>query len=139
MAGKYSSQNYSWNDISLAFGGRIVEGVDEIEYTAKQEKTVLRGRGNVGHKIVRGNKDYEGKIVLWQSEVEAMIADAPNNDILALSFDIIWSFTPNDGGATVTDVLVSCEVKEYKKGMKQGDQNMLVELPIIFLDIKHQQ
>ncbi|MDA6068641.1 hypothetical protein NJT12_03320 [Flavobacterium sp. AC] len=136
---EYTSKNYSWNDISIAVGGRIIEGVDEIEYTAKQEKTVLRGRGTVGHKIVRGNKDFEGKIVLWQSEVEAMIKDAPNNDILALNFDVIWSFTPNDGGATVTDVLRSCEVKEYKKGMKQGDQNMLVELPIIFLDIKHQQ
>lgn len=135
----YSSKNYSWNDISIALGGRIIEGVDEVEYTAKQEKTVLRGRGVVGHKIVRGNKDFEGKIVLWQSEVEAMIKDAPNNDILALNFDIIWSFAPNDGGATVTDVLVSCEVKEYKKSMKQGDQNMLVELPIIFLEIKHQQ
>lgn len=139
MAGKYSSQNYSWNDISIAFGGRIVEGIEEIEYTAKQEKNVLRGRGGKGHKITRGNKDFEGKVTLWQSEIEAMIADAPNQDLLALSFDIIWSFTPNDGGATVTDVLTTCEVKEYKKGMKQGDQNMLVELPIIFLDVKHQQ
>lgn len=135
----YSSKNYSWNDISIAFGGRIIEGVDEVEYTAKQEKTVLRGRGNIGHKIVRGSKEFEGKIVLWQSEVEAMIKDAPNNDILALNFDVIWNFTPNDGGPTVTDVLRSCEVKEYKKGMKQGDANMLVELPIVFLEIKHQQ
>ena len=135
----YSSKNYSWNDISIAFGGRIIEGIDEVEYTAKQEKTVLRGRGNIGHKIVRGSKEFEGKIVLWQSEVEAMIKDAPNNDILALNFDVIWNFTPNDGGSTVTDVLRSCEVKEYKKGMKQGDANMLVELPIVFLEIKHQQ
>jgi len=135
----YSSKNYSWNDISIAIGGRIIEGIDEVEYSGKQEKKVLRGRGAIGHKITRGNKDFEGKIVLWQSEVEAMIADAPNKDILALSFDIIWSFAPNDGGATVTDVLSTCEIKEYKKGMKQGDSNMLVELPILFLEVKHQQ
>jgi len=135
----YSSKNYSWNDISIALGGRIVEGIDAIEYTAKQDKTVIRGRGGKGHRVARGNKDFEGKLTLWQSEIEAMIKDAPNKDLLALNFDVIWSFVPDDGGATVTDVLVSCEFTEYKKAMKQGDKNMLVELPIIFLDVKSQQ
>lgn len=135
----YSSKNYSWNDISISIGGRIIEGVDEIEYTYKQDKSVLRGRGGKGHKVLRSNKDYEGKITLWQSEIEAMIKDAPNKDLLALSFDVIWSFVPDDGGATVTDVLQTCEFTEMKKGMKQGDKNMLVELPFIFLDIKPQQ
>lgn len=135
----YSSKNYSWNDISIAAGGRIYEGVEDVEYTVKQDKGVLRGRGGKGHKITRGNKDFEGKITLWQSEVEAMIKDAPNKDILSLNFDIIWSFVPDDGGVTVNDVMVSCEVTEYKKAMKQGDKNMLIELPFIFLDIKHQQ
>lgn len=135
----YSSKNYSWNDISIALSGRIVEGVDNIEYTYKQDKGVLRGRGGKGHKITRGNKDYEGKITLWQSEVEAMIKGAPNKDILSLNFDVIWSFTPDDGGANVTDVLVSCEFTDLKKAMKQGDKNMLIELPFIFLDVKPQQ
>jgi hypothetical protein len=135
----YSSKNYSWNDISILLGSRIVEGVEDIEYTYKQEKGVLRGRGGKGHKITRGNKDYEGKITLWQSEVESMINDAPNKDILALTFDIVWSFVPDDGGATVTDVLSTCEITEYKKSMKQGDKNMLIELPFMFLDVKPQQ
>ena len=135
----YSSKNYDWNDISIAVGGRIIEGVEDIEYTKKQDKGVLRGRGGKAHKITRGNKDFEGKITLWQSEVEAMIKDAPNKDLLSLSFDIIWSFVPDDGGATVTDVLTTCEITEYKKAMKQGDKNMLIELPFIFLDVKPQQ
>ena len=133
-----SSSQYSWNDISISIGGRILDGVDSIEYTAKQDKTILRGRGGKGHKILRGEKDFEGKIVLWQSEIEAMIKDAPNKDILALNFEIIWAFAPLDGGAVVIDVLTSCEFKEYKKGMKQGDKNMLVELPFVFLDVKPQ-
>ncbi len=135
----YSSKNYSWNDVSIAIGGRIIEGVEDVEYSEKQDKGVLRGRGGKGHGITRGNKDFEGKITLWQSEVEAMIKDAPNKDILALNFDIVWSFVPDDGGATVTDVLVSCEFTEKKKAMKQGDKNMLVELPFMFLDVKPQQ
>lgn len=134
-----SNKQYSWNDISVATGGRIIEGITEVEYTVKQEKDVLRGRGNKPHNTLRGNFDYEGKITLWQSEVEAMIKDAPGENILGLKFDVIWSFSPTDGGETVTDVLVGCEFKEYKKGMKQGDKNMLIELPFIFLDVKHQQ
>lgn len=135
----YSSKQYSWNDISIAMAGRIVEGIEDVEYTSKQDKAVLRGRGGKGHSITRGNKDYEGKITLWQSELEAMIKAAPNKDIHSLNFDIIWAFAPDDGGATVIDVLSSCEITEYKKAMKQGDKNMLVELPFIFLDVKPQQ
>lgn len=134
-----SSKQYSWNDISIAFGGKIEDGVTEVEYSVKQDKDVLRGRGEKPLAILRGNKDFEGKVTIWQSTLEAMIKDAPNNDVLALQFDIIWSFAPTNGGETVNDVLVGCEIKEYKKGLKQGDKNMPVELPFIFLDVKHQQ
>jgi hypothetical protein len=134
-----SSKQYSWNDISVAFGGRVEDGVNEVEYTVKQDKDVLRGRGNKPYQILKGNKDFEGKINIWQSTLEAMIKSAPNKDILALEFDVVWAFTPTDGGDTVIDVLVGCQVKEYKKSMKQGDKNMMVELPFVFLDIKHQQ
>lgn len=134
-----SSKQYSWNDISVAIGGRIIEGIVDVEYTAKQEKTVLRGRGGKGHNILKGNEDFEGKLSLWQSEIEEMISESPNKNLLKLRFDIIWSFVPEDGGATVTDILKTVEIKEYKKGMKQGDKNMLVELPILFLDLLPQQ
>jgi hypothetical protein len=130
-----SSAQFSWNDITISIGGRILDGVTDVEYTAKQEKSVLRGRGSKGYKILRGEKDFDGKITLWQSEIEAMIASAPNKDILALEFDIIWAFVPLGGGPIVIDILQTCEIKEYKKAMKQGDKNMLVELPIMFLDI----
>ena len=135
----FSSKQYAWPDLSISIGGRILEGITEVEYTVKQEKDTLLGRGNKPHRITRGNKSFEGKITLWQSELEAMVQDAPNKDILDLNFDVIVSYVPNDGGQSVTDVLSGCEFTEIKKGMKQGDKNMLVELPIIFLDVKPQQ
>ena len=135
----FSSKQYAWPDLSISIGGSILEGITEVEYTVKQEKDTLRGRGNKPHKITRGNKSYEGKITIWQSELEAMVQDAPNKDILDLNFDVIVSYVPEDGGQSVTDVLSGCEFTETKKGMKQGDKNMLIELPIIFLDVKPQQ
>ena len=110
----FSSKQYAWPDLSISIGGRILEGITEIEYTEKQEKDVLRGRGNKGHKITRGNKSYEGKVTIWQSELEAMVQDAPNKDILDLNFDVIVSYVPEDGGQSVTDVLSGCEFTETK-------------------------
>ena len=68
-----------------------------------------------------------------------MTRDSQNNDVLSLNFDVVIAYVPKGGGQVVTDILKSVEVTEVKKGMKQGDKNMLVELPIIFLDVKRQQ
>jgi len=78
-------------DAGRAFGGRILIGVTEVEYTEKREKDLLYGRGCKPHGIVSGNRSYEGKISLWQSELEAMTRDALSNDILGLSFDLVWN------------------------------------------------
>ena len=135
----FSSSEYGWCDISVVFGGRILEGITEVEYTEKREKDKLYGRGSKPHKILRGNYDYDGKVTLWQSELEAMTRDAPDNDILKLNFEIVIAYIPHDGGQIVVDILKSVEITELKKGMKQGDKNMLVELPIVFLNVKRQQ
>ncbi|NHN26759.1 hypothetical protein FIA58_013825 [Flavobacterium jejuense] len=135
----FSSKQYSWPDLSISIGGRILEGITEVEYTVKQDKEFLRGRGAKPHSLTKGNKSYEGKISIWQSEYEALVQDSPNKDILDLEFDIIISYAPNDGGQTVTDVLSGAQFTEAKKGMKQGDKNMIIELPIMFLDVKPQQ
>lgn len=132
----FSSKQYPWSDVSIAIGGRILEGITEVEYTEKQEKDFLFGRGNRPHKVVRGNKTFEGKIKIWQSELEAMTVDAPNKDIMNLNFDVIVSYVPQDGGQMVTDVLKGAEFSELKKAIAQGDKNMEVELPIIFLDVQ---
>ena len=134
----YSSKQYAWSDSTIATGGRILEGITGFEYTAKQDKEALYGRGNKPHRIVKGNKSYEGKLMLWQSEVEAMIADAPNNDLLDHEFEVTNSYAVTDG-QTVTDIWVGCQATEVPKGMAQGDKNKIIELPIIFLDIKNQK
>ena len=134
----FNSKQYAWCELSIAFAGRILIGVTELEYTEKREKDLLYGRGCKPHGIVSGNRSFEGKVSLWQSELEAMTCDAPNNDILGLNFDLVASYVPLDGGQIVTDILKHVEFTEVKKGMKQGDKNMIVELPILFTDVKRQ-
>lgn len=134
-----AKKQFGWHDASVAAGGRIYEGIEGFKYKKSQEKDFLYGRGNKPHKIVRGNYAFEGTLKIWQSELEAMIEDAPDNDILKLNFDVIYTYVPADGGRTVTNITVGAEIKEYEKGMAQGDKNMVIELPIIFLDLKELQ
>lgn len=135
----FDSKQYSYADISIAFGGRILEGITEIEYEKKLDKSYLSGRGSKPHGILHGNFEFGGKVKIWQSELESMTKDAPDKEILLLVFDIIVSYVPKDGGQTVTDVLKGVEFDQVKKGMKTGDKNMEIELPIMFLDVKSQQ
>lgn len=136
----FNSKQYNWCKLSVAFGGRIIDGITEVEYTEKQEKSYLFGRGNTPHSVLRGQRTYEGKISLWQSELEAMTRDAPSKDVMKLNFDIIITYVPDDiGGQIVTDILKGCEFSEVKKAMKQGDKNMIIELPIMITKILRQQ
>ncbi len=55
MAETYSSKQYGWKDLSIVMGGRIIEGITEVEYTKKQSTDFLYGRGSDPHDIVEGN------------------------------------------------------------------------------------
>lgn len=135
----YNSKQYNWDDYTIVYGSRIIEGVTGNEWTIKQEKDLLYGRGNKPHQIIRGNKSGEGKVKLWQSEVERMIADAPNNDIFNLRFNITEAFVPKDGGQTVINIIKDVEITEMPRSFNQGDKNQIIELPYIFLDVALQQ
>ena len=135
----YNSAQYKWDDLTIAYGSRIIEGITGVEYTEKQEKDFLYGRGEKPLSIVKGNKTFEGKIKIWQSELEAMVRDAPDNDVLALEFNITIAYVPKDGGQIVTDILKGCQITEVPKAMNQGDKNQIIELPMMFLDIARQQ
>lgn len=135
----FSSKQYSWADVSISLGGKILQGITEVEYTEKQEKEAIYGRGAKPHSIGRGNKAYEGKVSIWQSELEALVQSTPNKDVLSLSFDLVVSYVPGDGSPMVTDILKKVEFTEVKKAMKQGDKNMVVEMPIVFTEVKPQQ
>ncbi len=134
-----SKKQFGWKDFTLAYGGRISEGVTGFETSKKKEKKFLYGRGSDPHEILSGNNSYEGKIKLWQSEVERMIADAPDNDILKLRFNVTEALVPEDGGQTVINIYEDVEITEYSKSFNQGDTNQIIELPIMYLRQKLQQ
>lgn len=135
----FNSKEYEWSDVSVVLGGRIITGIRGVEYKASLEKEVIYGKGNKPKGIQHGNFAYDGKITIFQSELEALdiAAKAANSDILQLNFEIVVSYgNPMKGDLVHTDILQSCEITEISKSIKQGDKFMEVELPLIFLNKK---
>jgi len=117
-------------------GVRLMVGITEVEYEIEREQGILRGRGDEGYDILFGNKSVKGKLKIWQTELEQIIAQAPNGDPTKVKFDIIWTFLPNtDGALLITDTIKTACFSGYKKSAKQGDLNMEIELPFIALKV----
>lgn len=135
----FNSREYEWADVSLVVGGKLISGARGIKYSEKQEKELLYGKGNLPLSIQKGNISYEGELTVTQSELETMTASAKGKSILNLQLDIIISYgNPSNGDMLVTDVLQGVQFTEDSKELKQGDKNMEVSLPFIFLRRKPQ-
>lgn len=132
----FNTNQYGWKDLTIAYGGRVIDGIEEVEYSRKQNKEYLYGRGNKPYSILKGNVEYEGKITIWQSELEAMERDSKTGSALDLEFDITIAYEPEDGGETRIDTLKGVQFTEYAKGMAQGDTHKKIEMPIMFRCIK---
>ena len=131
------TREYEWNDITVIAGGRDFTGIRGIKYGAKQEKELLHGKGNEPLSIQKGNKTYDGEITLLQSELETMRAVSKSNSILDLQMDgVVCYGNPSAGDVMITDYLQGMQFTEEPKEMKQGDKNMEITLPFIFLRLK---
>ncbi len=130
------NKQYGWKDLTISYGGRVIDGVTGFSKTKKAEKTFLRGRGLEPYEILTGNKEYEGKLTLWLSEALAMERDAPDGDILNLVFDLTEAYIPEDGGQTLVRTHLKMQVTEFTEEMKQGDTHSEIELPVMYLGTK---
>jgi hypothetical protein len=118
-----NGEEYAWEDVQVALNGRVIEGINEIEYTTEREFNEVRGRGSDPHTLGRGNKTYSGKLVMLQSEVEGIQRGLPRGkDITTVSY-------APEGGLRTTDQVKYARFTKVGKSFKNGDGNMMVELP----------
>lgn len=133
---------YGWQSVNFHFLGRPVAGVLDVNYGVKREKKNIMATGSKPIARARGAKSYEGKIKVLQSELQALQRAAnntsPGSDLTDIAmFDIQVCYVPDPlNGVIITDTLLDCEFTEVMKGMKVGDLNMEVELPLIIGDIR---
>lgn len=123
---------YAWEDINIVMFNKLITSFESIEYTSTKAHNNIYGRGADPIAMGRGKKDYTGMLELLQSEVEAIQAQLPaGKDLTDVApFTITISYAP-EGGAVTTDQLTFCRIGEIKKGMKNGDGNMVCQLPLV--------
>jgi hypothetical protein len=131
---------YAWEDIQVVLPGSILprDGVSGIEYTYKKEHTNIHARGAKPVAGGRGKEDAEGSITILQSLLEALQAALPpgKNLVHLPGFTVTVAYAPEGGVATI-DQLIFVRFTEVKKGMKSGDPNQEITLPIIIGDINY--
>jgi hypothetical protein len=135
----FTTDEYAWADIKVVMLGRPVIGIRGVRYKVTRTKTNIYALGSKPVARTRGNKEFEGELVLLQSELEAIQKGlAKGQDITDIKpFDIVVSYAPNDGGQIVTDMMKAVEFLEVEKGMNQNDPNMELTLPVIIGDIQY--
>lgn len=135
----FNSRQYSYADITLELGGRIVTGARGVKYDSKMEKELVYAKGNEPQHIQRGNISYEGEITILQSELETL-RQLGGGSVLNLRLDanVVYG-DPAKDDVLVVDKIRGLEFTEDAKELKQGDKFMEVTLPFIALRIQNQQ
>ena len=129
----FNSREYQWSDITIAVGGRIIDGARAIEYKDSKEKEALYGKGDQPVSIQHGNVSHEGSLTVTRSEYQSL-RDAGNGTILDMQLDITVCYgDPAKGDLMKTDKLIGVEFTEEPDSYSQGDKFSTHALPFIFL------
>ena len=131
-----NGREYEWADVTVIGAGRDIVGVLGVEYTEKQEKEPLYGKGNKATAIQKGNKSCEGSLKVRQSELEGLEDLSESHSILDLQINLAVSYGDASKGEPMrTDKLYNVQFTEQKKGVNQGDKKMEVDLPFVCTEI----
>ncbi len=130
-----NAPEFKWADVQIAMLGKILTRVKGVKFAIKKDKGYLHARGENPHTIQSGNKTPEGELTLLQSEIERLQEGLePHEDLTDLApFDVVVSFVKKGSIKITTYILKGVEFTEDTREMKQGDKNMEIALPILFL------
>jgi hypothetical protein len=134
----FDTDEYAWADVQVVMLGRPVIGIRGFRYKVSRTKTNIYAKGSKPVARTRGNKEFEGELVLLQSELEAMQKGLKKGqDITDMKpFDVVYAYAPEDSTDITTDIAKAVEFLEVEKGMAQNDPNMELTLPVIIGDIQ---
>lgn len=139
----FDSREFEFADVQVTVLGVPLSGLRGLTYKKSQEKELVYAQGNQPKAIQRGNKKYEGTLMLLKSDFDELnsaaiasgyedITDIPGKEI---NITCVYQKT-DDAGKLSTDTLLNAEFTEYEDGMKQGDKFKEISLPILFLRLK---
>lgn len=122
---------YSWADIVATISGVPLTGITAIEYGDSQDVVNKYGAGRHPVGRAKGRITPSAKITLYQEEVEAIQAQAPNGRIQDIApFDITVTYLP-DSGIIRTDKIRNVQFSANSRKWKEGDTGQEVELELV--------
>lgn len=128
------SEQYSFNDITLIFGGRTINTLNGVKVTHGWEHVKGRGKGGKAQFINETAHDVEGSFKILQSDYEAMV-NTYGDKLQKTYFDLIWVFVV-EGGIPRTHVVRKLKIGKIDLELNQGDGFMEIEIPFMALDFK---
>lgn len=136
MAQQFNTKQFSWAQVDIQIGSRLLTGARGLSYAASQEKEPVYGKGDEPQAIQRGNKAYRGELTLLQSELEILTRSAPNKDLNDYrDLSLVVSYRQEDG-TVVTDAILGAEFTDVEKALRQNDKFMEVSLPFLYLKLQ---
>jgi hypothetical protein len=139
----FDSREYEFADIKVSMLGIELSGLRGLTYKKSQEKELVYGAGNQPKAIQRGNKKYEGTLMLLKSDYDLLNLAARSagyedlTDVPGRLIDVTCVYQKSDDAAQLSvDTLQNLEFTEFEDGQKQGDKFKEISLPFIFLRLK---
>ncbi len=138
----FNSKEFEFADVKVSLLGANLSGLRGLTYKKSQEKEVVFGQGNEGKAIQRGNKKYEGTLMLLKSDYDMLnraaiaagyedIVDVPGK---LIQIACVHKKDGVDGLSTV--FILNVEFTEAEDGMKQNDKFKEISLPFLALKIR---
>ena len=136
-----NSREFEFADIKLQLLGAEISGLRGISYKKTQEKELVYGAGNRPKGIQRGNKKFDGSLMLLKSDFDMLnrvvrakgYADITEVPGRLINITIVYQA---EGEPIIqSDTLVNVEFMDYEDGMKQNEKHKEITLPFICLNI----
>jgi hypothetical protein len=140
----FNSKEFEFADIKVSVLGAELSGLRGLTYKKSQEKELVYAAGNQPKSVQRGNKKYEGSLMLLKSDLDVLNIAARAagfediSDVAGADIQITCVYQPSNDSNNVlaVDTLINVEFTDFEDGMKQGDKFKEITLPFIFLRLK---
>lgn len=137
----FDTREFEYADIKVKMLGAELDGLRGLKYKKGQDKEPVYGQGNKPKAIQRGNKKYDGTLMLLKSDFDlihkaavsagyADIVDVPGKNI---HITVVYQ---KEGDPIIqTATLFNVEFTEYEDGQNQGDKFKEISLPFVCLNV----
>jgi hypothetical protein len=129
-------ERFSSADVTIAFLGRINQGVVSINWDEEQDVNPVRVVGNrkaVGHVVQ--NMRYAGSMTLLEEEVMGLQASLGSSLLKARTFPVTVGYWKN--GVFIKQTLVDIKITKVGRSVESANaEGLQVSLDFVFFDFK---